>query len=56
MSITRNILRQVMLDNQKDVEQYKVFHRDYDLDSFPLQVFVGVRRSGKSFLLFQKMH
>ena len=56
MSITRNILRQVMLDNQKDVEQYKVFHRDYNLDSFPLQVFVGVRRSGKSFLLFQKMH
>ena len=56
MPITRNILRQVMLDNQKDIEQYKVFHRGYDLDSFPLQVFVGVRRSGKSFLLFQKMH
>ncbi len=56
MSITRNILRQVMLDNQKDVEQYKVFNRNYDLDTFPLQVFVGVRRSGKSFLLFQKMH
>ena len=47
---------QVLLDNQKDVEQYTVFPRQYDLDSFPLQVFVGVRRSGKSFLLFQKMH
>lgn len=56
MAISRNILRQVLLDNQKDVEQYTVFHRQYDLDSFPLQVFVGVRRSGKSFLLFQKMH
>ena len=56
MAISRNILMQVLLDNQKDVEQYTVFHRQYDLDSFPLQVFVGVRRSGKSFLLFQKMH
>ena len=55
MAIARSILRQVMLDNQKDIEQYTIFPRDYDLDSFPLQVFVGVRRSGKSFLLFQKI-
>ena len=55
MSITRNTLKQVMLDNQKDVEQYDIFPRHYDLDSFPLMIFVGVRRSGKSFLLFQKM-
>ena len=55
MAIARNILKQVLLDNQKDIEKYNVFPRDYDLDSFPLQVFVGVRRSGKSFLLFQKI-
>lgn len=55
MSISRNILKQVLLDNQKDIEKYNILYRDFDLDSFPLQVFVGVRRSGKSFLLFQKM-
>lgn len=55
MTIARNILKQVLLDNQKDVEKYNIFYRDYDLDSFPLMVFVGVRRSGKSFLLFQKI-
>ena len=55
MAISRSILRQVLLDNQKDIEQYEIFQRNYDLDSFPLQVFVGVRRSGKSFLLFQKI-
>ena len=55
MSTTRNTLKQVMLDNQKDVEQYDIFPRHYDLDNFPLMIFVGVRRSGKSFLLFQKM-
>ena len=55
MAIARNTLKQILLDNQKDVEQYTVFPRQYDIDSFPFQVFVGVRRSGKSFLLFQKM-
>jgi hypothetical protein len=55
MAIARNVLKQVLLDNQKDVEKYEIFVRDYDLDSFPLMVFVGVRRSGKSFLLYQKI-
>lgn len=55
MSITRNTLKQVMLDNQKDVELYDIFPRHYNLNGFPLMIFVGVRRSGKSFLLFQKM-
>ena len=55
MAIARNLLKQVLLDNQKDIEKYNVFPRNYGLDSFPLQVFVGVRRSGKSFLLFQKI-
>jgi predicted AAA+ superfamily ATPase len=55
MAIARNTLKQVLLDNQKDTEQYNIFPRNYDIDCFPLQVFVGVRRSGKSFLLFQKI-
>ena len=55
MAIARNILKQVLLDNQKDIERYDIFPRQFDLDSFPLQVFVGVRRAGKSFILFQKI-
>lgn len=55
MTVARNTLREVLLDNQKDVERYDIFPRNYDLDSFPLQVFVGVRRAGKSFILFQKI-
>jgi hypothetical protein len=55
MAVSKALLKQVMLDNQKDVERYVVFHRDFDLDAFPHQVFVGVRRSGKSFLLFQRI-
>lgn len=55
MAISRDILKQVMFDNQIDIEKYDVVPRQFELDSFPCQVFVGVRRSGKSFLLFQKM-
>ena len=55
MAIARNVLKQVLLDNQKDIEKYNIFVRNYDLDNFPLMVFVGVRRSGKLFLLFQKI-
>ena len=55
MAISRNTLRQVLLDNQKDIENYKIFPRHFNLDTFPLHVFVGVRRSGKSFILFQRI-
>lgn len=56
MAINRSILKEVILDNHNDVEKYEVVSRNYTLDSFPTQIFVGVRRSGKSFLLFQKIH
>ncbi len=55
MAISRLLLREVLLDNQKDVMSYCVQKRNFDLDNFNLLIFIGVRRSGKSFLLYQKM-
>lgn len=55
MAISRNLLKQVMLDNQHDIEGYKIYPRHTEANDFPMQVFVGVRRSGKSYLLFQRM-
>ena len=52
MSISKDVIKSVMLDNQKDVERYELTPRNVALADFPLQVFVGVRRCGKSFLLF----
>ncbi len=49
------LLKQILTDNQHEVERYQVFHRSIDMDEFPCYVFVGVRRAGKSFLLYQKM-
>lgn len=49
------VLKQIMLDNRTEVERYKVFHRDVDMSCFPCYVLVGLRRAGKSFLLYQRM-
>ncbi len=53
--ISKNILKQVLASNQKDIEKYQVMSRTLPDDDFPCRVFVGVRRAGKSFMLFQKI-
>ena len=53
--VTKDTIKQVLASNQKDVENYKVMPRALPADDFPCHVFVGVRRAGKSFLLYQKM-
>ncbi len=53
--VTKDTIKQVLASNQKDVENYKVMPRTLPADDFPCHVFVGVRRAGKSFLLYQKM-
>ena len=53
--INKTTLKQVLASNQKDVEQYQIVPRELPSDEFPRWVFVGVRRAGKSFMLYQKM-
>ena len=53
--ISIEILKQVILDNQRAVEQQMVIPRSIDLDENMNYVLVGVRRAGKSFLLYQRM-
>lgn len=48
-------LKQILVSNQKDVEQYKIVPRILPSDEFPRWVFIGVRRTGKSFMLYQKI-
>ena len=51
----RNILKTVIADNQIEVPKYKVIPRDFTFEEFGNYVFVGIRRAGKSFLLYQRM-
>lgn len=55
MSINRSLLKEVILDAKKDIEGYVINNREVVLDGFPLQVLVGVRRCGKSFVLYQQI-
>ena len=50
--ISKQILLEVILENRKEVQRYEVAPRGISLYGFDRQVLVGVRRAGKSFLLF----
>ncbi len=51
----KNILKTVIADNQIEVANYKVTPRNFAFEEFGNYVFVGIRRAGKSFLLYQRM-
>lgn len=48
----KQILKQILRDNQQEVERYVVEPRELVIDDFPCHVLVGVRRSGKSYMLY----
>lgn len=37
MSISKDVIKSVMLDNQKDVERYELTPRNVDLADFPFK-------------------
>lgn len=49
------LLKQILVDNQQEVERYQVLPRDYSLDQFSCYVLVGVRRAGKSYMLYHRI-
>ena len=51
----KQILKQILRDNQQEVERYVVEPRHLKLDRFPCRVLVGVRRAGKSYMLYHRM-
>ena len=48
----KQILKQILRDNQQEVERYIVEPRGLNLNGFPCRVLVGVRRAGKSYMLY----
>ena len=51
----KQLLKQILLDNQLEVERYVVEPRELVLDDFPCRVLVGVRRAGKSYMLYHRI-
>lgn len=53
--IRKEILKEVLLDNRNEVSKQKVIPRNFHFEEFGNYVFVGIRRAGKSFLLYQRI-
>ena len=53
--VDKLILKQILQNSREEIEQYKIIHRDIQTDGFNCYIFVGVRRAGKSFLLYEKI-
>ncbi len=53
--INRETLREVMLENRVEVMMHTVIPRNINIDNFDRQVLVGVRRAGKSYILYGKI-
>lgn len=54
--MNKELLKQLLQENQREVERYEVFPREIPVDdAFPCYIFVGLRRAGKSFMLYHKM-
>ena len=51
----KQLLKQILRDNQQEVERYEVQPRELRLDDFPCRVLVGVRRAGKSYMLYHRI-
>lgn len=56
LRMNRDILKQIIVD-QKEMYLYNpVISRNYDLEDNVNYCFVGVRRTGKSYMMYQKIH
>jgi predicted AAA+ superfamily ATPase len=51
----KNILKTVLADNMAEIPEYKVVPRNFNFEEFGNYVFVGIRRAGKSYLLYQRI-
>jgi uncharacterized protein len=54
-NMDKNALKTVIADNQTEVPRYKVIPRAFTFEEFGNYVLVGIRRAGKSYLLYQRM-
>lgn len=51
----RDSIKQIILDNQHEIPNYEVNPRNFIFEEFGNYVLVGIRRAGKSFLLYQQI-
>lgn len=53
--MNKELLKSVIADNQAEIPRHQVVPRDFSFEDFGNYVFVGIRRAGKSYLLYQRI-
>ena len=53
--IQKEVIREIFLENRKEVELQHVVPRNFQMEDFANYVLIGVRRAGKSFMLYQQI-
>ena len=53
--MNKELLKTVLFDNQNEVMRCNVVERDFKFEEFGNYVFTGIRRAGKSYLLYQRI-
>ena len=53
--IEKETIKEILLENRKEIESQQVVHRDIEMEDFANYVLIGVRRAGKSFMLYQQI-
>ena len=52
--MNKEILKSVLADNQVEIPRHDVIPRKFEFEECGNYVFVGIRRAGKSYLLYQR--
>ena len=53
--IEKETIKEILLENRKEIESQQVVHRNIEKEDFANHVLIGVRRAGKSFMLYQQI-
>ena len=53
--IEKETIKEILLENRKEIESQQVVHRNIEMEDFANYVLIGVRRAGKSFMLYQQI-
>ena len=56
MYMNRDILKQIIIDQKEMYLGNPLISRDYDLEENVNYCFVGIRRTGKSYMMYQRIH
>ncbi len=56
MYMNRDILKQIIIDQKEMYLNNLLISRDYDLEENVNYCFVGIRRTGKSYMMYQQIH